>query len=220
MPDPTLGDLITNIKNDILEPAEDADIKRHVVAALRHLSGERFDFAEVAGASFNTVVSQEVYTQGSGGVPAAIKAIDHIFLTVGTARREIRLLPWDEYRRQRSAVNEPGTPETAAFYAKKLFLFPIPSEIRAVGLDYLTDATLDQTGAEITTSSALTVYNAFFNEGEELVRARAIYTWAMGRGDSETLATRMKLLYNETYSRMTRQHRRSRINGRQAPVHF
>lgn len=220
MADQTLGDLINNIKADILEPAEDTDIKRHIVAALRHLAGERFDFCEVVGAAFNTVAGQEMYTQGSGGVPAAIKAIDFMYVLQGTSRREIIVKPWDEFRGMRSATTEPGIPEYAAFAAKKLYFYPVPSEVVAIYLDYLIDGTLDQNSAEITTSSALTVYNAFFNEGEELVRTRAIYTWAMARGDSEALATRMKLLYNECYTRMSRQYARSRVNGLQSPAYI
>lgn len=215
-----LTTMLASVKEDILEPADTTAITRHICTALRHFRGMRFAFSEKTD-TFPTVANQEAYTPGSGSVPVAIYEIDHLAITINGYDREVRMVTWPELLRARTASSTAGKPKIAALYGGLLYLHPKPDAVHTITMRYIKDATRDAaTGNEITTASAGTVTNEFFTVGEELLRTRTIYSWAMTRGASSSMATSAKLLYNEALSRLRHQYGVVAANGRQAPAYL
>lgn len=213
------GTMIASMKADALDPADDTELKRHVVAALNHYRGERFEFSEKVG-TFSTVADQEEYVQGVDDVPDGIFSIDELRITISSRIIKIPMIPWTEFRAKQKLTSTISQPRYAAFYASSIWLYPTPGAIYTIGIDFVFDATVDQNGDPITTASDNADTNDFFTIGEELVRTRALYTWAMTRGVSDEFATRMKLLNNEAYARLRARASAVRVDGLQAPVYF
>lgn len=214
------GTLQDTIAEETHLPNESAAIKRHIVAALRYLKPYRFKFSEKSG-SFSTVAGQAAYTPGTGGVPSDIMKIDSIRQQNGVIERPLRRVTIQEMRELQYAGAASGQSDIWAWHANKIVLWPTPSAVFTINLDYQFDATLNAAnGAEITTASADTVTNDFFVRGEELLRARAIYTLCMGSSQDLELASSMKLLFDEVFSSLRYERDIRYLDGMQARGYF
>ena len=147
------GQLVANIAKDIHDDNDSPEVKRAIVAALKHLRSKTYIFTE-SFSSFTAVEGQERYRRGEE-VPGDLLSIKHMRLKENEALTELHQETFPELRRLRSsnAVTS-GFPVLYAWYAESVWLWPIPGEGYEIELSYMQDATRDEnTGQSITTSS-------------------------------------------------------------------
>ena len=112
------GTLIDSMKSDALDPADDSEMKRHVVAALSYYRGKRFEFTEKHD-TFDTVASQQSYTAGDTGFPVGIYDIDFLRLEIGTRLVPIEMMLWKKFRELETLTTVVHEPRAAAWYAAR-----------------------------------------------------------------------------------------------------
>ena len=207
--------MLATMKEEAHEPSEATAFTRHIVSALRYYRPKRFRFSEKTF-SFSTVAGQQEYNGGVGGVPADVMELDWLRHVIGTVSRDLQRKSLIEFRVFESGAIASNYPEIFCWHHNRLLLWPTPAGVYTVKGDYFFDATRDgATGVVIDgTNTALT--NDYFAVAEELLRTRALYSWAMGRAGWDEFATRMKLLNTESERSFNLERDLIAFNGMQA----
>lgn len=214
-----MASLLSACASELQNDGEATSLTAHVVAALKHFRGKHYSFAEKTG-SWSSTAGVQSYTPGSNSMPADVLKVFSVTLIESSKRT---LLPdpitVDEMRQRRQGIPANGKPSRWTWFADKL-IFDVPTVASlTLEIDYLMDATRDAAGALITAASATTVTNAFFVRGEELLRARVLWSYALGRGNNPDLAQRMAAVGESAHASLIRQRDQAKT-PRQAPAHF
>lgn len=201
----TYATLVTSLTQELHEPNDDSVIDRHVVSALRHLRPYRFLFSDKT-VEIDLVADEAALTLGAD-LPGDIMSIDAVWqIQDNDLQDELKECSIQSYRRLNISSTVTGYPRYWCFYAGRLLLYPTPAGSLSLRIDYQVDPTLDEaTGAEITVSAAGTETNEFFRRGEELVRARATYTYSLQRSGDSNAATRAKILFDDAFKSLMRE---------------
>jgi hypothetical protein len=211
-----LTNLLAAMADEILEPAESTVLKRNIESALRFYQGRRFAFAEKSG-TFSTVAGTSTYTAGVGGVPTDLLIPDIVRMTINSRKVPLNKVSIAELRERQNGVAVNSDPYAWAWFADALQLYPTPAAVRTVNLDYLFDCTRDEgaEGAFNPSSSSGDFTNAFFKRGEELLRSRALMSYAAGRGNDQQLFMRMRALNQLAESSLGLQFASNQLGGMQ-----
>jgi len=159
---PTLGDLIDEIADDIERADLDPQIRTAVERAIRHYQPERFFFNE-AILTFQTLAGSDVYSRGDTGDLPDLMAIDSVVLiedgrsTVLTRMPETSVEAWDD---QASA----SRPCAYSYFDRSIRLWPIPSDALTVRIAAHVRLPVPVTRADA---------NAWTDEASSLIAAHA-----------------------------------------------
>jgi hypothetical protein len=163
----TLGALKARIAGDLLRSDLTAQIAAAVPDAIRAAAANRFWFNEVRGLTFNTVAGQDFYGSAALADIAWLSSIDAAWITVNGQRRTLgptNALDIDELL---EGTPSNGEPYLYARQADGLRLYRTPDRAYPVFIDGVSRLSL------VTASSPDNTTNAWFTEGERLVRALA-----------------------------------------------
>jgi hypothetical protein len=117
-------------RDDLTDQIADA-----ITTAITYYRSKRLEFNQLS-ASFNTVASQESYTSGDTGFPTDIGQIDVVRITQSGRRIVLDPMEFSELQARSDSATQTNVPSNYAWYAQKLFLYPIPNGIYAVQLSY------------------------------------------------------------------------------------
>lgn len=154
--------------------------------------------------------------------PGDVMEFDEVRRKIGT-RSSVPLDPVTigELRELQASGLAYGQPDYYCWHHDRFIVWPRPSAAHVLTLDYHVDATRDEaTGEEIKPDSGGSVTNEYFRRAEELLRSRAIYTFALGRDDDFELAKRMKILNQEAEKSLYRERDLKKVDGFQAAFHL
>lgn len=159
-----LATLKTRIASELHRTDLTTSIADAINTAIGYYRSRRFEFNEIQ-ASFNTVVSQEAYAIGVGGVPSDIGQVDTVRCTING--RLMVLEPWTfEYLQEVATTqNTSGQPWAWCWYAQKIFLYPVPNQVYPILISYQ-----QRKAAPTVDTDATTIWT---NQAEPLIRACA-----------------------------------------------
>ena len=128
----TFVQMQTNIANYLNRTDLTSEIKLAINRAIRTYSKTRFWFDEAVG-TFVTVNGTQSY--GSGTIPALIRNIDYVRLTV--ASTYYQLIERDiNYIISANVNNNTSQPTDYAWYAESIYLYPTPGQVYTVTVYY------------------------------------------------------------------------------------
>lgn len=156
--------------------------------------------------------------------PRDIVQFDQVRRQIGT-RSSVPLEPVSigEMRELQASGLAFGQPDYYCWHHQRFIVWPRPSAAHVLTLDYHADVfTIDRaTGDRITPGSPETAQSVMMGyEYEELLRTRALYTFALGRDDDYELAKRMKILNREAEQELMRSRDAMKVDGHTAAYHF
>jgi hypothetical protein len=159
----TYGDLIDRIADETVRSDLSDQIEREIISAIKYYERRRFYFNETVS-SLTLSTSQEWYSSTDlSDIPNFVE-IDSIKLTVSQTLYPLIRRPYGYIEQVQSSTNGPGDPTDYTYYRQQLRFYPIPQQQRMATISYVKrEATL----------SATTDSNAWTNDAEELIRARA-----------------------------------------------
>ena len=159
-----LATLKTRIATELHRSDLTSQIADAINTAIGYYRSRRFEFNELQ-ASFSTVANQESYAGGVGGVPSDIGQIDTLRATING--RLMVLEPWTfEYLQNISTTqNTSGQPWGWAWYAQRIFFYPIPNQIYTILVSYQ-----QRKSAPASDTDGTTIWT---NQAEPLIRACA-----------------------------------------------
>ena len=165
-------------------------LRRATVRALKALSKIRVPWTE-STFEFDTVAGQVEYGPDDD-LPEDIVTIDFLYANQTTGVQEIEMRPLAEVRLANDVTIHgiySGVPRIACWHHERLILAPIVGGVTVYG-DYLKDARRDEeTGALITVADT-TATNAWFDQGEDILRCRVLMDYyASFARDEAALAT-------------------------------
>lgn len=146
-------------RNDLTVP-----IQNEIISAIEYYQSNRFYFNETRTITFNTVASQEFYTSTDIIGLLTVQEIDQVTITVNGNRFEVHRFPYEELEYVSVTTTTLGQPNYYAFYQQQIRLYPIPIQVYAVRISALVEVAIPTTGTDS---------NAWTNDAEELIRARA-----------------------------------------------
>lgn len=157
----TYLDMQTRIADELDRADLTVQIKRAIISAVAFYARKKFWFTETSF-TFNTVVGQEYYS-----TPAAIGTspnIDILNINVNAGRIEMQKVAFQDIDEISYLATSMSQPTLWAYYASQLRLYPIPSQVWTITAFYTP---------KLTELSADTDSNAWTNDAEALIRARA-----------------------------------------------
>jgi hypothetical protein len=110
-------------RSDLTTPIADA-----ITTAIRFYRSKRLEFNEKQ-TSFNTVADQESYTSGDTGFPTDIGEIDSVRMTINGRLVVLEPKNFNELQAISTTTATSGYPAYWAWYAQKLFFYPIPNGV-------------------------------------------------------------------------------------------
>lgn len=113
-----------------------SDIATAISSAILEYRSQRFEFNQ-AQSAFNTVANTQSYTTGDTGFPTDIAQIDYVRATVNSQYVAVEPTTYEEIRALTTSTSVTGSPIKWAWYALKLWLYPIPDAVYSVQLSYL-----------------------------------------------------------------------------------
>lgn len=160
------ADLSANAPNDLITPA--------IMDAITAYQTERFRFSDVDPASpdtFNTVISQEVYSSSDAAIIGTMHKIDRAYILIGNTQQAMMVEQPKVLRLYNQQQIMLGQPTMVAYEGNKLILSPIPSSVWQVTIEAFrnVDAPVNDTEAN----------NPWMVDVERLIRARAKYQLAI-----------------------------------------
>lgn len=217
-----LGTILSEIAAVTHEPNEATVFKEILQDVLLKLRGKRFKFSCIVGATFNTVADQAEYVPGAGGVPSDIFGIDFMRITSGSRRTPIEQKTFSEIREAQWLGLRATEPRIFAWYGGQIHFWPTPSSIQEITLDYLSDATVDDSvgdEGEFDPSTSTTAFtNPYFRSAKHFLKWAVIVDYAMGRGDNPALAERAKIMYDQSEQALRRELANVELDGMQVPA--
>lgn len=207
-PKDNLGGILELIQREVVEPAESSIIKSYIRDFLFDVRAKKFTFSEKS-TTFPTVADQAEYPFGQDSVPGNVIRIELLRSLNGTTYSPCRPVSLDELRRrQETGVASTNRPDLYAVFDRQLHLWPTPSGVVTMAMDYQIDSTLDVvTGApfdEWTSEDSFT--NEFFREGRALLTSYVLIRWGLGRGRDQELANAQTAVYNKVLSQLRQEY--------------
>jgi hypothetical protein len=143
---------------DLTTPIADA-----ITTAIRFYRSKRLEFNEKQ-ASFNTVADQESYTSGDTGFPTDIGEIDSVRMTINGRLVVLEPKNFNELQAISTTTATSGYPAYWAWYAQKLFFYPIPNGVFSTLVSHQQRKAAPANDADTST--------VWTNDAEPLIRAR------------------------------------------------
>jgi hypothetical protein len=168
----TYGDMQYRIANEMFRhdlSAADATsgttiIKQAIVSAIAEHQREHFYFNETAYDTFDAVVDQETYTEGSGGLVSDIIKVVSLSTVQSSRRNPVRRRDWDYIEARQDGAVKSSLVTDFAYFGVKFRMYPIPSQAQTFSLAYVQ---------RVAAPSASGDTGAWVNEAEELIRSAA-----------------------------------------------
>ena len=139
-------------------------IKQAIQSAIAEYQREHFYFNETAYDTWDAVVDQENYTEGSGGVASDIIKIVSLATVQSSVRHPVRRRDWDYIEARQTGAVKSSLVTDFAYFGLKFRMYPIPNAAQTFSLAYVQ---------RVTAPSADGDTGAWVNEAEELIRAAA-----------------------------------------------
>lgn len=161
----TLGDLKTQIADDLDRSDLSTQIADAINNAIAFYASERFYFNEARTLTFNTVANQDTYTVSDNATIPLLFDIDAIFVTVGDAERPVEQDDPTDIEYFNGTGQSTGAPLSYAWFAESLRFSPIPDDayqVRVTGAFQVPAPTADDDST-----------NKWITEAFELIRCRA-----------------------------------------------
>ncbi len=159
----TYGIMQDRIANEVARSNLASEIRDAIQSAIRHYQGERFWFNENT-ATFLTVAGQEYYGAPAHADIPNIVEMDAAKVTVNGIDSPLAPRDFAYLDAVRGSTAHRGAPTDYAIYNQQIRLYPVPDAVYTC-----TAAYVRLLGTVSQTASA----NAWFVEGEELIRSRA-----------------------------------------------
>ena len=175
------ADAIAILADEMHEPEDDVNLRRHLVRSLRHHKPMKLLFSE---RSTQMELESGKWQYGvEDGLPGDILKFNALTLqTTATSTQYIPLehqVSVSEMRRMHSAANATGYPEWWCWYAQQLWLYPTSSGSNILTLDIQSDFTRDEAGGGEIREDSDEATNVFIRDGEEALVSRAGYTYSL-----------------------------------------
>lgn len=175
------ADAIAVLADEMHEPEDDLNLRRHLVRSLRHHKPMKFLFSErTATMEMISGVWQYGVDQG---LPGDILKFNGLSLQTSVSSTQYismeHQVSIQEMRRMHSAANATGYPEWWCWFAQQLHLYPTPSSTSVLTMDIQCDFTRDEEGGAEIREDSDQATNVFIREGEEALVSRAGYTYAL-----------------------------------------
>ena len=164
---PTYVDMVNRIADEALRPDLANQIRTAIREAIRHHELERFWFNQFRDRVFQTAPGQEFYGAADSADIADILALDAVTLEVGATRSPLIQAGYGEIEDISINSSARSRPTHYAYWGRQIRLYPIPASILALRLSGLFRLPLLVNDLD---------ENAWTNEAEALIRARACAT--------------------------------------------
>lgn len=156
-------DMQTRIADELDRSDLVPQIKKAIISAVAFYARKKFYFTETSF-TFATVVGQEYYGSAAAAAIATSPSIAILNINVGGGRIELDKKTFDYIDSISYLATSSGQPEMWAYRAEQIRVYPIPSQIwtiTAFNIPRLTELSAD------------TDSNAWTNDAEAMIRARA-----------------------------------------------
>lgn len=173
----TFADIQTVIADELDRDDLGVQIDRHIRLAVKHYERRRWWFNE------EQAVASTVALQANYDLPTDLLSLDWLEITINSNRHKVNEISWARYMDEYRFSSNGGVPSDWAYSADQLWLGVIPNDVYTLTLHYTR--TLSPASFSSGTS------NAWTNEGEELITARAmkmIGARVLGLGNDRVLA--------------------------------
>jgi len=161
----TLGVMKARVADELARSDLTSQIASAIGDAVAAYQTERFFFNESRDVTFPTVPGQEFYTAADNPNIPDLLAIDYVALQVGSVTRLVAAYRPDVIENVANAGTHIGEPYAYCTYDRKLRLYPVPAQawtVRIAGQIKIAVPASDDDAS-----------NAWMNEAERLIRARA-----------------------------------------------
>ena len=162
---PTLGTMKTRIADELARADLTSQIADAITSAVAHYDTGGWWFNETSG-TFSVSSGTDEYNSGTATFLTSLIREDALTATVQGDREPMRRISWAEMTDRRWDNTPAGPPLLYAIYGQKFYVYPVPDDTYTITVWY--QGILGVPGSDGSS-------NAWTNEGEALIRARAKY---------------------------------------------
>lgn len=162
---PSLGTMKTRIADELARADLTTQIADAITSAVAHHDTGAWWFNETSGA-FNVSSGTDEYAAATATFLTSLIREDAVTATVNGQREPMRRISWAQMVDKRWDNQPAGSPTQFAIYGQKFYVYPVPDATYSVTVWY--QGILGVPGSDGAS-------NAWTNEGEALIRARAKY---------------------------------------------
>lgn len=145
-----LSTLKTRIASEIHRSDLTSSIADAITSAIDFYKSKRFEVNEKTD-SFNTVANQQSYTSGDTGFPTDIGQVDLVQVTASGTITTLDPISFQELKDKTTITTLTGVPSEYAWYAQKLYLYPIPDAAYSISLSHQQRKTAPANDADSST---------------------------------------------------------------------
>lgn len=160
----TYGDMKARIADELSRTDLSSQIASEIQSAIFYYQDDRFYFDQRRDVTFNTVASQEFYSNSDITNFNLLIDLDAVTVTVNGNRFNVKPWPYPDLEMISVTTTTLGEPNYYAIYAQQMRLYPIPQQVYSVRLSGVFSLAAPILDADS---------NAWTNDAEELIRARA-----------------------------------------------
>lgn len=160
----TYGDMKARIADELSRTDLSSQIASEIQSAIFYYQDDRFYFDQRRDVTFNTVASQEFYSNSDITNFNLLIDLDAVTVTVNGNRFNVKPWPYPDLEMISVTTTTLGEPNYYAIYAQQMRLYPIPQQVYSVRLSGVFSLAAPVLDADS---------NAWTNDAEELIRARA-----------------------------------------------
>jgi len=205
----TYGDMIDRIESDLGRSDLTTAVKEAIQTAIRYYERERFYFNEQTS-TFTTSSSQEFYGSASSSFISRLVNIDSIVVDVNTSTYPIIERDFQYIDQVQTNAGYTGDPTDFVYWNNQIRLYPIPYTARTVNVSGVY---------KLSTLTATASTNAWFTEGEALIRCRAKYELYHHRVQKPEKAVEMRKAELDALSSL-RGETTAKVSGKLRPTSF
>lgn len=162
---PSLGTMKTRIADELARSDLTTQIADAITTAIAHYDTGSFWFNEASG-TFSVSSGTDEYTSSTATFLTSLIREDGVTATVNGDREPMRRISWAEMVTRRWDATPSGSPTLYAIYQQRFYVYPVPNATYTITVWY--QGVLGVPGSDGAS-------NAWTNEGEALIRARAKY---------------------------------------------
>lgn len=160
----TYGDMKARIADELSRTDLSSQIASEIQSAIFYYQDDRFYFDQRRDVTFNTVASQEFYSSSDITNFNLLIDLDAVTVTVNGNRFNVKPWPYPDLEMISVTTTTQGEPNYYAIYAQQMRLYPIPQQVYSIRLSGVFSLAAPILDADS---------NAWTNDAEELIRARA-----------------------------------------------
>lgn len=162
---PSLGTMKTRIADELARADLTSQIADAITSAVAHYDTGSWWFNETSG-TFSVSSGTDEYTSSTATFLTSLIREDGVTATVNGDREPMRRISWAEMVTKRWDATPSGSPLQYAIYQQRFYVYPVPNATYTITVWY--QGIIGVPGADGSS-------NAWTNEGEALIRARAKY---------------------------------------------